>query len=142
LIRYYGVTLVQKEQMLANQEFACKACQAPLATATAAQLDHCHTTHRVRGLLCRHCNTTLGKMRDDFAVFAAIIGYLARDRQVPEDRIDAMFDVMLQLGSEDAPAPVVAADDNNDDDDDDDDDDSYVDASAGAGVAEENPDDL
>lgn len=30
-------------------------------------IDHCHDSNKIRGLLCSHCNTTLGKFNDDIA---------------------------------------------------------------------------
>jgi hypothetical protein len=39
-------------------------------------LDHCHTTGKVRGLLCSNCNTAIGLLKDDIDVIASAISYL------------------------------------------------------------------
>lgn len=42
------------------QNDLCAICSAPAPT----DLDHCHSSGRVRWLLCRHCNRGLGAFRD------------------------------------------------------------------------------
>ena len=40
-------------------------------------VDHCHDTGVVRGLLCSHCNTALGKFQDSPELLTAAIRYIA-----------------------------------------------------------------
>lgn len=39
-------------------------------------IDHCHSTGRVRGLLCSRCNEAIGKAKDDPDIIEAAIEYL------------------------------------------------------------------
>lgn len=39
-------------------------------------VDHCHTTGKIRGMLCDACNTALGKFKDDIALMEKAIDYL------------------------------------------------------------------
>lgn len=59
-IRYYryGLTQEQFDKLLATQEGRCAICGDPFNRTP--HVDHCHTTGRVRGLLCAPCNTGLG----------------------------------------------------------------------------------
>jgi hypothetical protein len=41
-------------------------------------IDHCHTTGKIRGLLCRHCNLMLGLARDNTTILESSIVYLNR----------------------------------------------------------------
>jgi hypothetical protein len=58
----FGITLSDYERMLSEQGGRCAICPTPHDTAPwrSLQVDHCHATGKVRGLLCRTCNTGLG----------------------------------------------------------------------------------
>ena len=39
-------------------------------------IDHCHKTGLVRGLLCGHCNNLLGRCNDDVEILKNAVRYL------------------------------------------------------------------
>jgi hypothetical protein len=83
LRKNYGVTLEWYQKTLADQNGVCAICKNPETTeirgrAIAMAVDHCHTTHKARGLLCTQCNRALGLFRDDPATLQAAISYLEK----------------------------------------------------------------
>lgn len=60
LRRNYGITADQYDSMLAEQG-GCAVCKAAPA-GKPFHVDHCHTTGKVRGILCPACNWFLGKI--------------------------------------------------------------------------------
>lgn len=56
----YGLTMDQRSAMIEAQEGKCLICESPFRSRRSAHVDHCHTTGRVRGILCHVCNTKLG----------------------------------------------------------------------------------
>lgn len=57
----YDLTEVEYRAMLLDQDFKCKICGIKeIDLKKRLVIDHCHSTGRVRGLLCYTCNTTLG----------------------------------------------------------------------------------
>lgn len=54
----YSMTLEDYDRMLKEQDGHCKLCPNVIGTVRQARLDidHCHRTNKVRGLLCRRCN--------------------------------------------------------------------------------------
>ena len=76
LARFYGISREQYEGLLAKQGGVCGICRKPPQEPLC--VDHSHATGRVRGLLCRKCNTGLGSYDDDASVMAAGIAYLRR----------------------------------------------------------------
>lgn len=60
--KMYGITIGDYDRMLAEQGGVCKMCGASEAGPKRQKfaVDHCHTTGRVRGLLCVRCNVAVG----------------------------------------------------------------------------------
>ena len=75
LIRLYGITPEDYDALLTAQGGACAVCGGP-PSRSSFDVDHCHTTGRVRGLLCSHCNKGLGLFADDPARLRAAAEYL------------------------------------------------------------------
>ncbi|MEU4166866.1 endonuclease VII domain-containing protein [Streptomyces sp. NPDC026665] len=59
--RKYGLTEAERDELIASQGGVCCIC----LSAPATQVDHCHKTGSVRGVLCFNCNSGLGLLRDD-----------------------------------------------------------------------------
>lgn len=77
-----GISLKIYEELLAAQRGVCAICgnvETALGRGGAIKplaVDHCHTTGRVRGLLCYACNTMLGFSKDNVTVLQTAINYL------------------------------------------------------------------
>lgn len=75
----YGISVQSYKRMLAAQDRACAICRRPFATMKRRPaIDHCHSTGKIRGLLCMACNTTLGKYGDDPSKIRRLIEYLEK----------------------------------------------------------------
>ena len=76
----YGITLEQHDALLESQGGVCAICGAtPEQSAKGAlAVDHCHTTGKVRGLLCGNCNVGIGQLRDDPKLVRRAAEYLER----------------------------------------------------------------
>jgi len=72
-------TEVQKvySKMLKKQDYKCRICG--ISTEELDKnlcVDHCHTTEKIRGLLCSNCNSVLGFSKDNIDVLKSAIKYL------------------------------------------------------------------
>jgi hypothetical protein len=80
LLLKYGISLETYNEMLAKQNGCCAICgtDKPSLNPRFArfQVDHCHETGAIRGLLCHHCNNGLGCFKDDEALMLLAITYL------------------------------------------------------------------
>lgn len=73
----YGITLLQRDEMLAAQGFECAICGRDDPGSKAGwHTDHNHKTGKVRGILCRGCNQTLGFVRDNPSTLDLMAQYL------------------------------------------------------------------
>lgn len=83
----YGITSTEYDEMLAAQDGVCAVCRQPETrydprwrVTRRLAVDHCHTTGKVRGLLCFEHNSGLGKFADDPELLRAAAEYLERSR--------------------------------------------------------------
>ena len=75
----YGLTLEDYDKLLLQQEGKCAICQTAQSGHNMTDellVDHCHTTNKVRGLLCCSCNLMIGKSQDNPDVLKAAAAYL------------------------------------------------------------------
>jgi hypothetical protein len=72
----YGITLADRDAMIAGQGGVCAVCRGQF---DRPNVDHDHATGRVRGVLCTHCNLLLGCLeRVDDATVLAALAYIGR----------------------------------------------------------------
>ena len=80
LQRRYGITQQDYEVMIAEQNNQCAICNTTEPGGRHDRgyfvVDHCHTTGKVRKLLCNNCNTALGLVGDNTHILQKMIEYL------------------------------------------------------------------
>ncbi len=82
LMRTYNLTKEAHAALLVKQGGVCAVCKQPPGKTRHKEavlaVDHCHSTERVRGLLCFKCNVVLGLVGDDPEILRRLIRYLRR----------------------------------------------------------------
>lgn len=92
-MKRYGITQQQFDLLWHQQEGACAICRQPAYTGTGDRelsIDHDHITGKVRGLLCTHCNTALGMLRDNPHVILRALAYSLKNN--PFHSIDSIIE--------------------------------------------------
>ncbi len=75
----YGITHEERDTLLARQGGVCAICGTSDPGAKRGwHVDHCHSTGRVRGILCPNCNVGLGNFRDQPHLLTRAIDYLKK----------------------------------------------------------------
>ncbi len=83
-VRYkYGIELDEFVGMYEDQGGQCVICSIDVdlyapedRKANVAHVDHCHTTGKIRALLCHQCNVGIGAFREDIEVLENAIQYI------------------------------------------------------------------
>ena len=70
----YGITVTEYRRLFALQNGRCAICN--VNQESNLDVDHCHKTNKVRGLLCRKCNNAIGLLQDDAALCKKAADYL------------------------------------------------------------------
>lgn len=82
LMKLYGITLEQYEEMLTKQKRCCAICGVHQPESIQSlHVDHNHTTKKVRGLLCHKCNRGLGLFKDSPKVLLNAAKYLQGEKK-------------------------------------------------------------
>lgn len=80
LDRNYGITVDDWDRMYAEQKGKCAICRQEgfemKPGYAKLNVDHCHETGEVRGLLCHNCNRGLGLFQDNKELLSRAIDYL------------------------------------------------------------------
>jgi hypothetical protein len=77
----YGINITYEVylQMLKQQDNKCAIClTSDKDLEKLLSVDHCHTTGKVRGLLCGNCNLALGNFKDRLENLENAIIYLKK----------------------------------------------------------------
>ena len=82
LKRYHGVTPEDYDRMYAAQNGVCAICgSASLQNGRSnLDIDHCHKTNVIRGLLCQRCNRAIGLFGDNADTMLRAVEYLRSSR--------------------------------------------------------------
>ena len=77
-IKYnYGLTKDDYEKLILKCNNNCEICNVSfIDNNLTPNIDHCHTTNKVRGLLCTSCNKGIGIFKDDIFLLNNLIEYL------------------------------------------------------------------
>lgn len=83
ILRQYGLTLEDYDSLMASTGGNCTSCGKQMemsgpASSTRAVVDHCHTTGKVRGMICNGCNRGIGYFGDDPKLLRLAAEYLER----------------------------------------------------------------
>lgn len=71
----YGITKEDYENLIKKSNNQCMICGSP-PLKKKLSIDHCHSTKKVRGLLCHYCNMALGLFKDNTDIMQKAIEYL------------------------------------------------------------------
>lgn len=80
MLKSYGITYNDYKDMYAEQNGECAICKSHYTLegykSEKLHVDHCHSTGKVRGLLCHKCNTALGLLKDNTQNLLNAIDYI------------------------------------------------------------------
>lgn len=97
LRKNYGISAAEYDAMYAAQDGRCAICNEE-ETAHVGRgrptnrlaVDHCHKTGKVRGLLCRSCNTGIGHLGDNVErLFAAVVYLEQNSEEIADGEVQA-----------------------------------------------------
>jgi hypothetical protein len=74
----YGLTKETYQQLFKNQNNCCAICKTEFGNTKHTHIDHCHTTKKVRALLCHGCNTAIGLLKESPKIIKSALIYIEK----------------------------------------------------------------
>jgi len=74
----YGLKETEFEALIKVQNNSCAICK--ITFDGSPNIDHCHLTLNIRGLLCRQCNVGLGNFKDSQELLKSALLYLEQQK--------------------------------------------------------------
>ena len=78
LHRRYGILENEYQEILLEQGGSCAVCERRSSGKGRLAVDHNHDQGFIRGLLCTHCNSSLGQFNDSIESIQRAVTYLER----------------------------------------------------------------
>jgi hypothetical protein len=79
----FGITVEEYNSFVSIQNNSCAICKKHKDDFSGRgnnfHIDHCHSSGKVRGLLCNNCNAGLGQFKDDIQSLENAIQYLIKN---------------------------------------------------------------
>lgn len=86
-LKKYGISVEEYFSMYDAQNGKCEICgeeeksiEPKSGNIRKMSVDHCHETGKVRALLCSHCNSGLGRFKDNIEVMQKAIEYIKKHK--------------------------------------------------------------
>jgi len=72
----YDISLEGWNALFLSQDSKCAICFSEKPRGRNWHTDHCHTTGKIRGILCGWCNTGIGKLQESPVIMERAMKYL------------------------------------------------------------------
>jgi len=76
----FNLSLKDFDDLLQKQNNSCAICKIQEPTGYNWHVDHCHTSNKVRGILCSKCNQGLGLFKDSIYNLTEAIKYINENK--------------------------------------------------------------
>ena len=80
---HHGITRSEANTMIEAQNGLCAICKKPpkgKGNCSRLHVDHCHSTNKIRLMLCSNCNRALGFVDENIETLQAMIVYIKSHR--------------------------------------------------------------
>ena len=91
----YGLSWDEYLNLYSESKGACMICKCSVIPmgdivdhSKVARVDHCHTTGKIRGILCNECNKGLGAFKDNMVSLRNAIEYLENSIDDLEEAVE------------------------------------------------------